>query len=427
MRRNIPKDFRLRFKNITGTDLRYTLTIITFLIPFACFAQLTSPLANAVRGTNYPVTTGRSDPVFIFCNSSGTQKGSIQADSPGGTSPFTFTWYSWNIASKSFSDSITTESSAVSSTLSALNEGGYKVRIKDGTGYDTSLYAWLQLDKPYADAKLQNFTCDYVALNGTAAIDTFYYYEPSNGAKVKLKNGFSFLWSSDPSSAIPYPSIELDPVTFSPPLEDVIYKLQVTDSFLCSSESSFPYTSIHVKADFTVDPNTGDAPLKVTFTDKSIRGSVYKWYFGDDSVSSLKDPGIHTYYRPGEYSIRLIIESTLHCIDSMRYDKITVNPSELSIPNVFTPNGDGLNDNFIVESKSLRTINVEVFSRSGMRVYTFTGEGQVLADWTGWDGNVNNSSIKAAPGVYYYVIRATGWDDIVYDGKIYRGFVYLYR
>jgi gliding motility-associated-like protein len=390
-------------------------------------AQLTSPLSSAVRLTTYPVTTGRSDPVFIFCNSTGTQKGSIHAESPGGASPFNFTWYRWNNTLKSFTDSLKTDLSAVSSDITDLIEGGYKVRITDGGVYDTSLFSWIFLDKPYAEAKLQNFTCDYVALDGTAAIDTFYYYEPSNGVSVKLKNAYQFLWSSDPASAIPYPSVYIDPVTFSPPLEDVIYKLQVTDSFQCSSESSFPYTSIHVKADFTVDPDKGEAPLKVTFTDKSIRGSVYKWEFGDDSVSTLKDPGIHTYYKPGEYSAKLTIESTLHCIDSMRYDKIVVDPSELSIPNVFTPDGDGLNDYFIVESKSLKTINVEIFSRSGMKVYSFYGEGETLSAWTGWDGNINKSSIKASPGVYYYIIRATGWDDKVYDGQEYRGFVYLYR
>ena len=69
---------------------------------------------------------------------------------------------------------------------------------------------------------------------------------------------------------------------------------------------------------------------------------------------------------PGEYSVKLTIESDLHCIDSMRFDKIVVDPSQLIIPNVFTPDGDGLNDYFMVESKSLRMISMEVFSRSGI-------------------------------------------------------------
>ena len=108
-------------------------------------------------------------------------------------------------------------------------------------------------------------------------------------------------------------------------------------------------------------------------------------------------------------------------------NKIIVDPSELKIPNVFTPDGDGLNDYFAVESKSLRYISVEVFSRSGVKVYAFFGEGENLREWKGWDGNVNNSSAKAAPGVYYYVIHGYGWDDIDYNSKDYRGFVYLYR
>ena len=82
---------------------------------------------------------------------------------------------------------------------------------------------------------------------------------------------------------------------------------------------------------------------------------------------------------------------------------------------------------FIVESKSLRNINVEVFSRSGLKVYSFFGEGERLREWQGWDGNINKSSLKATPGIYFYIIRALGWDDIEYDSKEYRGTVYLYR
>lgn len=410
--------------------MRYRLLLIILAIPLTSLAQLSSPPASAIRNTSYPVSVGRTDPIFIFCNSSGNEKGSLIAESPGGSAPFDFTWYKWNNTAKDFTDLIKTDLSVSSSTLSALDEGGYKVRITNGGGYDTSLYGWIDIDRPVSIAKLQNFTCDYVALNGTAYVDTFYYNNPVNGTRLMLKNAYAFLWSSDPVSAIPYPNIELNPVTFSPPLEDVTYKLQVTDSFLCMTESSFPYTSIHVKADFTVDPDKGEAPLKVTITDKSIRGSTYKWEFGDhstDSISNLKDPGPHIYYKPGEYYINLTIKSDNACVGTMQSEKIVVDPSELNIPNVFTPDGDGINDYFVVESKSLRTINVEIFSQSGMMVYSFSGQGQALADWKGWDGNVNNSSARATPGVYFYIIRAAGWDDVIYGGKQYRGFLYLYR
>jgi gliding motility-associated-like protein len=397
------------------------------MLPYLCIGQITSPTSGTVRYTTYPSAPLKQDPVFIWCNNSGSQKGSLNAESPGGTGPFSFSWYKWSDATKSFSVLIKTDPSAFSSLLSSLDEGGYMVTISDGAGYDTSLVAWVHLDKPYALANLQNYTCDYVALSGKAAIDTFFYRDPTGGAAVKLRNAFRFLWSSNPSSVIPFPNIELNPVTFTPPLEDVVYKLQVTDSFLCVTESSFPYTSIHVKADFTLDPERGEAPLEVNFTDKSIRGFIYKWDFGDDSASGLKDPLPHIYYKPGEYKVRLTIESDLHCVDSMIFDKVVVEPSELSIPNVFTPDGDGINDYFIVQSKSIRTIDVEVFSRSGLKVYSYYSEGKPLDEWTGWDGNVNNSSAKASPGVYFYVIRARGWDDKVYDGKEYRGFLHLYR
>jgi gliding motility-associated-like protein len=411
--------------------VRYFLIALFSLLPFVSMAQLTAPGMKTVRYTAYPSAPGVKDPIFIFCNSTGTQKGALHAVSPGGTGPFKFSWYKWSDATKSFSMILKTDLAKFFSDSTNLDEGGYKIKITNDGGYADSLVCWIFLDKPFAQAKLQNFTCDYVALSGKAAIDPFYYKNPATGDSVKLPNVYSFTWSSNPISFIPYPSLEINPVTFTPPLEDVTYKIQVTDSFLCNSESSFQYISIHVKADFTFDPAKGEAPLEVKFTDKSIHGSTYLWEFGDhstDSISLIKNPEPHIYYRPGEYTVKLTVTSDQLCVDSLRSPaKVVVDPSELKIPNVFTPDGDGINDYFIVESKSLQSISVEIFSKSGRRVYNFSGDGTRLKDWLGWDGTVNHSSAKATPGVYFYIIRARGWDDKVYDSQEYRGFLYLYR
>jgi gliding motility-associated-like protein len=407
--------------------VRFAFLISALLLPVTILGQLTAPGMNTIRYTAYPSAPGVRDPVFIYCNYSGNIKGSLNAVSPGGTGPFTFSWFKWSDATRGFTVPVSSESGVMSSAINNLDEGGYRVTISNGSGFNTSLTGWIFTDRPNVSAELQNRTCDYVALKGSASVDPFFYNDPANGQQIRLPDGVRFLWSSDPPSAIPYPDIEINPQTFSPPLVDVTYRLQVTDSFTCVNESSFFYESIHVKADFSVDPSSGEAPLEVTFTDKSIRAATYKWEFGDDSISLLSTPKPHTYYIPGEYSVKLTIESTLHCIDSLRFDKIVVDRSKLEVPNVFTPNDDGINDIFVIDKTSLKYISIKIFSRGGIKVYDFYGEGKILKDWEGWDGSVNKSNAKASPGVYFYVIKAQGWDDVKYDNKEYRGFVYLYR
>lgn len=409
--------------------MRSRIAIIILLIPYCLSAQLTAPGSTSSRPTSYPSAPAVKDSVFVYCNQSGTQKGTLRAASPRGNAPFNFSWYRWNTLTKSFSIFIKSETGVSGSAISNLDEGGYRVTVSGG--FDTTMTCWIVFDKPpVVEAKLRNPMkhCNYVALDGTAAssVASFPYYDPGTGNLLNLKNELTFLWSSNPFSAIPYASLDLDPITYDPPLVDVVYKFEVF-TLGCSSFDTIDYRSIHVDADFTVDPMEGEAPLEITITDKSTRGYIYEWNFGDDSVSNLKDPLPHKYYKPGEYTVLLTVESERHCIDSLRSAIIKVEPSALAIPNVFTPDGDGYNDLFMVESKSLRYLSVEVFSRSGLKVYGFSGEDERLKDWTGWDGNINNSSIKAAPGVYFYIIRAFGWDDIRYDSKEYRGVVYLYR
>jgi hypothetical protein len=413
------------------SPVRYWIVITALFLPLIVNGQLTAPGAVSVRYTSYQSAPASKDPVFIYCGAAGTETGTLTASRPGGGGPFTFRWYRWNEGTNSFSTDIKTDTGVATSTINNLTEGGYKVDIEDAGIPDTSLVGWIGFDKPpFVLAQLYNpmKNCNYVKLQGdtSATVKSFRYYDKNTGVPLNLRNQLTFAWSSDPSSTIPHPTTDINPVTYSPPLEDVTYKLKL-NSLGCSSESSFLYESIHVNADFTFDPAEGEAPLEVTFTNSSIRGYIYSWDFGDSTFSDLENPDPHTYFKPGEYTVLLTIESDRHCIDSLRSATIKVEPSDLGIPNVFTPDGDGYNDNFMVYSKSMRYVSMEIFSQSGMKVYGFSGEGEVLKDWIGWDGHINNSSIKAAPGVYYYIIRALGWDDKRYDSKEYRGFLYLFR
>lgn len=409
--------------------MRFWVLIIFCFLPLSLLAQLFAPGSKSVRYTSYPSSPGVKDPLFIYCSETGSEKGSLTALRLGGSGLYDFTWYKWNDGTSSFSTLVNTETGVTSSTISNLDWGGYKVEIDSSGIHVISLIGWIFFDTPpIAEASLQQQLCNRVALKGRAEATTanFYYKDPVTAATVTLKNTITFLWSSTPESIIPYPDIELNPITYTPPLEDVTYKIEV-NSLGCSNNASFFYESIHVNADFTVDPTEGEAPLEVSFTDKSVRGDIYTWDFGDDTVSHLSDPPPHTYYKPGQYTVLLTIESNLHCIDSLRSELITVQPSSLDIPNVFTPDDDGYNDRFRIDSKSLRYVSMEIFSQSGLKVYGFSGEGERLRDWDGWDGKVNNSSAEARPGIYFYIIRAVGWDDISYDSEEYRGFVYLYR
>jgi hypothetical protein len=410
--------------------VRICLISFLALVTISLSAQITAPGSSAVRSTNY-ISGGPNHQIFIYCSASGSTP-ELNAVSPGGTGPFTFDWFAWNSGDSDFTTPVKSDVSVLSSNTGAISPGGYRVRITDGFGYDISLIAWVHFDTPLSEISLQQALCDQVTLRGRAFVDTFYYSDIVTGQQLILPNGVAHLYSSDPVSLIANPTLHTYnlgdyglKILNTPPLVDVTYQLEVTDSFGCISESSFFYESFHVNAEFSVDPDMGEAPLEVFITDNSVRALNYIWRFGDDTISNSSDPISHTYYKPGTYTIRLTIESDRGCIDSVNYETITVEPSSINIPNVFTPDDDGINDFFFVDSKSLRYIYVQLFSEAGKRVYTFEGRGEALSEWQGWDGKIGPG--KAAPGIYFYFIRAAGWDNTVYDGEEYRGFFYLYR
>jgi gliding motility-associated-like protein len=68
------------------------------------------------------------------------------------------------------------------------------------------------------------------------------------------------------------------------------------------------------------------------------------------------------------------------------------------IPNAFTPNGDGINDEWRIYSiADIAELEVQIFDRWGSKVFTQKGES------ISWDGTFRNQ--KLAEGVYVYQLR----------------------
>jgi gliding motility-associated-like protein len=86
-------------------------------------------------------------------------------------------------------------------------------------------------------------------------------------------------------------------------------------------------------------------------------------------------------------------------------DEVTIRMLRpVNVPNVFSPNGDGVNDRWLIANLSAYTAaTVKVFNRSGQEVYASVGYP------TPWDGTRGNKPLAA--GTYYYVIQLGNGSD----------------
>jgi gliding motility-associated-like protein len=184
------------------------------------------------------------------------------------------------------------------------------------------------------------------------------------------------------------------------------YYVEVESTSKCTSTSRTPVTVpvSEVHAQFTATPMMGEAPLLVDFINTSTGAISYHWDLGNQFSTNSKNVS-YTFVNKGEgsttYEVTLIAINDFGCADTAKVT-ITIDPhSELIVPNIFTPNDDGINDLFTLKSTGLHFVQAQLFNRWGLQIY----------EWNsihgGWDGRTS-SGLQAPEGTYYYIIKAKG-------------------
>jgi gliding motility-associated-like protein len=156
-------------------------------------------------------------------------------------------------------------------------------------------------------------------------------------------------------------------------------------------------------ASFTAPASVSIINPVVTFTDASTNAASWNWNFGDpaagiDSVSNVQNP-VHTFSIEGTYCATLTVTSANGCISSTS-NCVVVDPEfTFYIPNAFSPNGDGINDEFFGKGEYIIDYEMSIFDRWGNLIF--------FADDINkhWDGKANHGAQMAQQDVYVYVVK----------------------
>ncbi len=207
---------------------------------------------------------------------------------------------------------------------------------------------------------------------------------------------YDYLWSNG----------ETDSVFTVTPVGGEIYTVTATNSIGCSTTAG--PVSVTVVPNPVVDISELSVSIKKGES-YPIDGSVvnyafYTWTpstFLNDDIS--QDP-IATPDQNITYT--LYAENALGCSDADTIHLIVLPPPIFDVPNAFTPNGDGLNDNFTIHAEEFASIKFIIFNRWGEKVYETFDVAE--AHNIGWDGNFKGRDQEL--GVYVYYIEGTAID-----------------
>ncbi|MCO5258835.1 MAG: gliding motility-associated C-terminal domain-containing protein [Crocinitomicaceae bacterium] len=140
------------------------------------------------------------------------------------------------------------------------------------------------------------------------------------------------------------------------------------------------------------------APLEVAITNTSQNAQQFQWF-----VNGELQPNPFTSFvadTSGSYQITLVTwKNDLSCADTAQLTVIAYDSLIVGIPNVFSPNNDGVNDHFSITVNQPVKCELVIVNRWGEKVYSYSGNLTVgMNDLWSADATVSD-------GVYFYSVK----------------------
>lgn len=340
--------------SVTITDSKPCVITRTFVI--------TEPQPLLLSGT----VTHADD-----CNNA--MSGAVNLLVSGGMPPFTYAW----------SNGATTED------LTGITSGNYSVTVTDANGCTNFRQFTVTRPQPL-EVNVTNdisFDCatDFVRQVNTAT---------ASGGVLP----YHYVWSAGTVSGANGQIMTTN--------NNGMVTITVTDGMGCIAAHTFEIDTQHLgDAHFGVASYSFETyglysivdPIQFTNTSTGDYISV-AWDFGDGAVSTENDP-VHSYQREGQYMVTQTVTYPYGCVERNTFIMVIEKGYDVMIPTGFTPNGDGVNDQFIALHRGLKSIEIKVYDTWGSMIYYEKGE-----TLHGWDGKVNG--VESENGNYYYNIAA---------------------
>jgi gliding motility-associated-like protein len=321
------------------------------------------------------------DPLDISCY--GAVDGSIDANPTGGAGGYTYLW----------------SNGELTNPITDLNVGTYTVTVTDANGCMATATAdiieppALELTLDITDVICHGDATGVVTMNAVGGTPPFEF----------SSNGVDF--QSDP---------ELGGLVAG------VYEVVLRDSRGCtfSLEAEIDEPAplvVEAGPDQTIDLGYS-AEIKTVVT-PLFRPVVLSWSPGesldcDDCFNPTASPFLST-----TYYVTATDETNCIALDSVTINVLLNRP--IYIPNVFSPNGDGLNDFFIAFGgpAARRILQIKIFDRWGELVY----DGRDLPlneESLGWDGTFKGKVLNPAVFVYFAEIEFIDGAKVIYEGGV---------